>query len=152
MPSANKYGSLEQNNIDFIQKTFTPILSNIETAFNKALLLESEKKNGYFFVFDTSEISRGTTKEQYESLKVGLDAGIVSVNEARTSMNYKPVPDDVLKWSLGLALYYLNKYDKNVRMFIPNMATSVDKKGKIENGKSNNSYTNVNEISTETGK
>lgn len=67
-------------------------------------------------------------------------------------MNYKPVPDDVLKWSLGSALYYLNEDDKNVRMFIPNMATSVDKEGKIENGKSNNSYTNVNEISTETGK
>lgn len=150
--SANKYGSLEQNNIDFIQKTLTPILSNIETAFNKALLLESEKKDGYFFVFDTSEIGRGTEKEQYEALKVGLDAGIVSVNEARAKMNLKPVPDDILKWSLGSVLYYLNEDDKNARMFIPNMATSVDKEGNIDNGKVNSSNTSIGETLTETGK
>lgn len=58
-------------------------------------------------------------------------------------MNYKPVPDDVLKWSLGSVLYYLNEDDKNARIFIPNMATSVDKEGKIENGKVNNSNTSI---------
>lgn len=150
--ASNKYGSLEQNNIDFIQKTLMPIIANIECAFNKALLLESEKKDGYFFVFDTSEIGRGTEKEQYDALKVGLDAGIVSVNEARAKMNLKPVPDDILKWSLGSVLYYLNEDDKNARMFIPNMATSIDKEGNIDNGKSNNSNTSVIKAPTETSK
>lgn len=153
--SANKYGSLEQNNLQFLQYCLTPILSSIETALNKAMLLESEKRDGYFFAFDTSEIQKGTEKERYEALKVGLDAGIISINEARSKVNFKPIEDDVLKWSLGSVLYYLDEEDKDKRIFIPNTATSSATNKlegeKLDNGKDTNSDKQSNETSTETG-
>lgn len=153
--SVNKYGSLEQNNLQFLQYCLTPILSSIETALNKAMLLESEKRAGYFFAFDTSEIQKGTEKERYEALKVGLDAGIISINEARSKVNFKPIEDDVLKWSLGSVLYYLDEEDKDKRIFIPNTATSSTTNKlegeKLDNGKDTNSDKQSNETSTETG-
>lgn len=145
--SANKYGSLEQNNLQFLQYCLTPILNSIETAFNKAMLLESEKRDGYFFSFDTSEIQKGTEKERYEALKVGLEAGIVSVNEARSKVNLRPIEDDVLKWSLGSVLYYIDEEDEDKRLFIPNLALS---KGDSKDGKSDNSDKQDDTTSTET--
>ena len=41
-----KYGSLEQNNIQFLQYTLNPILTSIENGINKSLLLEEEKRQG----------------------------------------------------------------------------------------------------------
>lgn len=134
--AANKYGSLEQNNLQFLQYCLSPILNSIETAFNKSILLESEKKENYFFAFDTSEIQKGTEKERYEALKVGLEAGIVSVNEARSKVNLKPIEDDILKWSLGSVLYYMDEKDPDKRLFIPNLAYTKGQEGNVkENSK-----------------
>lgn len=121
-PNANKYGSLEQNNISFLQYTLSPILASIENGLNKALLLEEEKMDRYFFAFDTSEVLRTTEKEKYEAIKVGLDAGVITLNEARYKLNYKGIKDDVMKWSLGSVLYY----PETGEMKIPNMGIGIE--------------------------
>ena len=131
--SSNKYGSLEMNNLQFIQYCLAPILKSIETALDKSMLLESEKKDGYFFSFDTSEIQKGTEEERLKALQIGLNSGIVSVNEARAKMNLKPIEDDVLKWSLGSVLYYLDEPNENERIFIPNLALSKGDAKSINN-------------------
>lgn len=129
--NANKYGSLEQNNISFLQYTLSPIITSIEDGLNKALLLEEEKEKGYFFAFDTSEVLRTTEKERYESLKVGLDTGVITLNEARYKLNLKGIKDDVMKWSLGSVLYY----PESGEMKIPNMGIGIDgyEKSKLDN-------------------
>ena len=121
-PNANKYGSLEQNNIFFLQYTLSPIICAIEDGLNKSLLLEEEKEKGMFFAFDTSEVLRTTEKERYESLKVGLDTGIITLNEARYKLNLKGIKDDIMKWSLGSVLYY----PETGEMKIPNMGIGID--------------------------
>ena len=121
-PNANKYGSLEQNNIFFLQYCLSPIISTIENGLNKSLLLEEEKKQGLFWAFDTSEVLRMTEKERYDALKVGLDAGVITMNEARYKLNLKGIKDDVMKWSLGDILYY----PENGKMIIPNMGLGAD--------------------------
>lgn len=132
--NANKYGSLEQNNIAFLQYTLSPIISSIENALNQSLLLEEEKEQGYFFAFDTSEVLRTTEKEKYEAIQVGLNSGVITMNEARYKLNLKGIPDDVMKWSLGNVLYV----PKTGKMIIPNMGIGVpgyenmqNQKGKI---------------------
>lgn len=126
--NANKYGSLEQNNISFLQYTLSPIITAIEDGLNKSLLLEEEKQDGYFFAFDTSEVLRTTEKERYESLKVGLDTGVITLNEARYKLNLKGIKDDVMKWSLGSVLYY----PETGEMKIPNMGIGIDGYGQTE--------------------
>lgn len=123
-----KYGSLEQNNIHFLQYTLSPIITAIELGFNKSLLLEDEKSSGYFFAFDTSEVLRSTDREKYEAVKVALDGGIMSVNEARYKLNLPSIKDNVMKWTLGAVLYY----PETGEMKIPNMGIGIEG---FQNGK-----------------
>ena len=53
---ANKYNSNEQNNLHFLQYTLEPVITAFESALNKSLLLEEEKKKGYSFKFDRDSI------------------------------------------------------------------------------------------------
>lgn len=142
-PNANKYGSLEQNNIFFLQYCLSPIISTIENGLNKSLLLEEEKDQGFFWAFDTSEVLRMTEKERYDALKVGLDAGVITMNEARYKLNLKGIRDDVMKWSLGDILYY----PATGEMKIPNMGLIDDasKEAYAEKNNKNNKEKEVKE-------
>lgn len=117
-----RYGSLEQNNIHYLQYTLSPTIASIENGINKALLLESEKREGYFFAFDTSEVLRSTDKERYESVEVAMRSGVMSVNEARNKLNLPSIKDNIMKWSLGSVLYNIETGE----MIIPNMGIGVD--------------------------
>lgn len=147
-----KYGSLEQNNIHFLQYTLSPIITSIENGINKALLLEDEKKSGYFFAFDTSEVLRSTDREKYEAVKIALDGGIMSINEARYKLNLPSIKDDIMKWSLGAVLYYPSTGE----MKIPNMGIGIEgydknngDKLKEEISKLDGEVENKNEINDE---
>jgi len=120
-PQANKYGSLEQNNIYFLQYCLSPILANFESGLNKSLLLETEKEEGLFFAFDTSEILRTTEQEKYNTIKTGLDSGVLSMNEARGKLNLPSIKDDIMKWSLGNVLYNPHTGE----MMIPNTGAGI---------------------------
>lgn len=128
--SANKYGSLQQDNIHFLQYCLSPILSAIESALNKAYLLEDEKRGNYFWQVDTTEIIRTTEKDKFETVKVALESGVMSINEARRMLNLKDIKDDVMKWSLGNILYYPSTGEMN----IPNMGIETSEKG-VQDGK-----------------
>lgn len=119
--NANKYGSNEQNNLNFLQYCVSPIISAIEDAVNKMLLLESEKADGFEFKLDPSKLLQSTRKERAEAIGAEFDAGLISFWEARSELDRpKTVTDDYLKLSLGAVLY---KYE-NDEMVIPNTMQS----------------------------
>lgn len=117
----NKYGSVEQNNIHFLQYTLSPIIAAVENGFNKGLLLETEKQEGYFWAIDTSEVLKTTEKEKYDAIKVALDGGVITMNEARYKLNMPTIKDDIMKWSLGNVLYY----PETGEMKVPNMGIGI---------------------------
>lgn len=119
--SANKYASNEQNNIYFLQYCISPILSAVEAAINKSLLLETEKSNGYYFRFDTSELIRSTEKEKIEAASNGLKDGIFSFNEARQRLGLPNNEEDFFMWNLGSIFY--NPETKE--MILPNTNTKI---------------------------
>jgi HK97 family phage portal protein len=119
---ANKYASNEQNNLHFLQYTLSPVITAIEAGLDKALLLESEKEDGYYFRFDTSEVLRTTEKERMESAAEGLKNGFFSVNETRAKFDKPKLEDDYFMWSLGHVLF--NPDTKE--MFVPNMQGGGD--------------------------
>jgi len=122
--AANKYASNEQNNIHFLQYCISPIITTIESAFNKTLLLESEKENGYYFHFDTAALLRTTEKENIEAAVMGMEKGLFSVNEARTRVDMPKIPVDYHMWSLGSIFY-----DSETGLFaIPNTGIVMDPK------------------------
>ncbi|PHA62868.1 phage portal protein [Bacillus wiedmannii] len=120
--SANKYASNEQNNIHFLQYCISPILTAVESALDKTLLLESEKEAGYYFRFDTSEILRTTEKEKIETAVTAMKAGLLSINEARAKVDMKAIDVDYFTWGLGSVFYNPETGD----MTIPNMGVTID--------------------------
>lgn len=113
----SKYNSNEENNLFFLQYTLAPILTAIEAGCDKALLLESEKEEGYFFRFDASELLRTTESEKIKSAMDGLKGGAVSLNETRAKLDLPKLDTDYYLWSLGYVLYNPDTED----MLIPNM-------------------------------
>ncbi len=119
---ANKYNSNEQNNLHFLQYTLDPIITALESALNKSLLLESEKEQGYNFQFDRDAILATTEAEKFATTIQAMKGGLLSVNEARNRHNMKEIEDDYMMWSLGNIFY-----DKqNSKMTIPNMGAIID--------------------------
>ena len=82
-----------------------PILRTLESAFNKALLLEIEK-GSYFFKFDTSNVLRSTLLERYQGYELALKNGWLQVDEVRKMENLPPLGLDFVKLGLADVLYY----------------------------------------------
>lgn len=103
---ANKYNSNEQNNIQFFQFCLKPILDAISSAFNKYLLLEKEKKAGYYFDFNTDSIFLNTLDEKANSYTKLFNEGVMTFNETRNKLGLSNsnVGDDFIKFSLGNVL------------------------------------------------
>jgi HK97 family phage portal protein len=120
--SANKYASNEQNNIYFLQYCVAPIITSIEAALDKTLLLESEKQEGYYFRFDVSELLRTTEREKIETAVTAMKNGLMSINEARSKIDLPNLDIDYFTWGLGSVFYNPKTGD----MTIPNMGVTID--------------------------
>ena len=99
---------------DDFERTFKeaiyPIIKAFETALNRDLLLEKEKKN-HFFEFDVKEIIRASLKERYEAYKLAKETGFMTLNEIRRRENMEFIEGlDVVNVGLGAVLYDTNKH------------------------------------------
>lgn len=87
-----------------------PIVKALETALNRDLLLEKEKKN-HFFECDVKEIVRVSLKERYEAYKLAKETGFMTLNEIRQAENMEYIEGlDVVNVGLGAVLYDVNKH------------------------------------------
>lgn len=103
----------EINNIFHIKDDFYttfklaiyPIIRAFETALNRDLLLEREKRN-YFFEFDVKEIVKANIKERYEAYKLAKESSFMTINEIRKAENMEYIEGlDVVNVGLGAVLY-----------------------------------------------
>lgn len=99
---------------DDFERTFKeaiyPIIKAFETALDRDLLLEKEKKN-HFFEFDVKEIVRVSIKERYEAYKLAKETGFMTLNEIRREENMEYIEGlDVVNVGLGAVLYDVNKH------------------------------------------
>ena len=99
----------------FIKTAVMPILSSIECALNRDLLLEKEKKSLYF-AFDTKEITKGDIKTRFEAYKTALDANLMQIDECRYMEDLEPLGLNFIK--LGLQDVLFNPQTKEV--YTPN--------------------------------
>ena len=85
-----------------------PITKAFETALNRDLLLEKEKKN-MLFEFDIKEIIKANVKERYEAYKIAKETGWLSFNEIRRMENMNYIEGyDVANVGLGAVLFDFN--------------------------------------------
>ena len=87
-----------------------PIVKAFETALNRDLLLEKEKKN-HFFEFDVKEIIRANLNDRYQAYKLAKETGFMTLNEIRRAENMEYVEGlDVVNVGLGAVLYDVNRH------------------------------------------
>ncbi len=87
-----------------------PVIRAFETALNRDLLLENEKKN-HFFEFDVKEIVRVSITERYQAYKLAKETGFMTLNEIRKAENMEWIEGlDVVNVGLGAVLYDVNKH------------------------------------------
>ncbi|MBR4656546.1 MAG: phage portal protein [Oscillospiraceae bacterium] len=97
---------------DDFEKTFKfaiyPVIKAFETALNRDLLLEREKRN-HFFVFDVKEIVKANLRERYEAYRVAKETGFLTINEIRREENLEYIPGmDVINVGLSAVLFDVN--------------------------------------------
>ena len=112
-----------------------PIISAIEYALNKYLLLESEKGT-FYFAFDTKKITRGSLKERYEAYKIASETGWMTKNEIRASEDYDSIQGlDVVSMNLANVLYDI----KTHKYYTPNTGEvmNMENKTDLEGGDDN---------------
>ena len=92
-----------------------PLLVAIQTALNKALLLESEKQS-YYFAFDTTEQLKGDILKRYQAYEIALRANFLQPDEVRYKEDMKPLGFNYIK--LGLQDVLLDP--KTHKVYTPN--------------------------------
>ena len=117
----------------FIKAAIMPILTTIECALNRDLLLEKEKwgrqpsarmgtpceqseRGVFYFAFDTKEITKGDIKTRFEAYKTVLDANLMQIDECRYMEDLEPLGLNFIK--LGLQDVLFNPQTKEV--YTPN--------------------------------
>ena len=110
----------------FIKTAVMPILSAIECALNRDLLLEKEKKS-FYFAFDTKEITKGDIKTRFEAYKTALDSNLMQIDECRYMEDLEPLGLNFIK--LGLQDVLFNPQTKEVYTPNTNKVTNISDTG-----------------------
>lgn len=118
----NNIFHISDNFYDTFKMAIYPIVKAFETALNRDLLLEKEKKN-YFFEFDVKEIVKANLQERYNAYKTAKETGFMTLNEIRRAENMNYVDGlDVVNVGLGAVLYDTNTH----KYYTPNTDTQAD--------------------------
>lgn len=107
----------KEDRIIFIQYCIQPILTAIENALNRDLLLESEKGK-MKWAADTSEFTKADVLERYQAYELASKNGFLQIDEIRYRENLKPLGLDFVKLGLQDVLYYPGKKGLT---YVPNM-------------------------------
>lgn len=122
-----------------------PITKAFETALNRDLLLEKEKKN-YFFEFDIKEIIKANVKERYEAYKIAKETGWLSFNEIRRMENMNYIEGyDVANVGLGAVLFDFNTGE----YYTPNTDTITSPSDGVETGAENQTTESIQNLLTD---
>lgn len=105
-----------------------PIVAQLENALNEYLLLESEKGT-LKFVIDTTSLMRTNIVERYNAYKVGVDSGVLTIDEVRRLESLPVLDLPFVKMSLGNVLYNT----ENGNIFVPNTGVTTDMQGNTTN-------------------
>ena len=108
-------GATEDDNKKFIAAVIS-VLNQIETELDNVLLLETEKEQGYYWAFDTKELTRGSLLERMQAYEIAKRNNILQVDEIRREEDYEPLGFNYI--TLGLADVLLDPATMDV--FTPN--------------------------------
>lgn len=84
------FSNIEQQEINYAIQTILPLITKIESFFNR-WLIEDDEKSRLYFKFKLSAMLRGDAKSRFESYMLGRNMGVYSVNEIRELEDLNPI-------------------------------------------------------------
>lgn len=98
-------GNAGENDIASLARlAAVPLMTAIQCALNRDLLLEREKGNLYF-AFDTKELLKGDMQSRFSAYKTALDANFMQIDEVRYAEDLEPLGLNWIKLGLQDVLY-----------------------------------------------
>lgn len=110
---------------EYLKYCISPLVSCIESALTSQLLLTSEKEKNTKFIFDCEVIDRADEKTRIESISLGLDKGIYTINEARQKLDMANFMLDSQEEFLSISQGKIMLL-KDGKVVVPNMGTSLN--------------------------
>ncbi len=93
--------NVEQQSRDFHQKVIRPYVQIFESAMERDLLTDEDRRSGVIIRFNMDAHIRGSFKEQQEGLKIMRENGVVSPNEWREMIGMNPRANGDTYWEQG---------------------------------------------------
>src|SRR5690625_2523819 len=82
--------NIEHQQKEFYMDTLQPVLTAYEQELSYKLLTEKEISEGFFIRFNVDAMLRSDLKTRYEAYNVGIQSGMLLIDEARAKENYPP--------------------------------------------------------------
>lgn len=90
------FSNIEHQALEYINDSLKPYLISIETALLTSIFPEKEWSN-YTIEFLIDALLRGDTLSRYQAHQIGINNGILSLDEVRSMENRNPLPEDLGK-------------------------------------------------------
>lgn len=121
LPTNFLEGANSDSYLTAVRIAVLPIVSQLTTALNNYLLLESEKGTLKFDI-DTNDVLRINSNERFDAYQKGLSSGILTIDEVRRMEDLPVLDMQYLKLGLGDVLYNV----QDGKIFVPNTGQIVD--------------------------
>lgn len=88
------FNNVEQQDTDFVINVVMPIAQIFESAMERDLLTDEDRRSGVIIRFNLDAIQRADFKSRQEGLQIQRQNGIINANDWRESENRNPIADD----------------------------------------------------------
>ena len=114
--SQSKYNSLEQKNQDFLNDCIRPLTLHIAQCLEKGLLLPSDI--ALFIEWDYTALLETDRQKAMDFYGGAFERGIITLNEARSKLNFPPVSDEKVGSTLWVQSSMLPNTAENIDAFL----------------------------------
>lgn len=92
--TSGKYNNVELQGGEFSTNVILPIMRLFESAMERDLLTDEDRRSGIIIRFNPDAVLRGDFKTRQEGLKIQREAGVINANEWREREDMNPRADD----------------------------------------------------------
>jgi HK97 family phage portal protein len=92
--SRGTFNNVEQQSLDFIVAVVLPYVKIFESAMERCLLTDEDRRNGVIIRFNIDAALRGDFKSRQEGLKIQREMGVINPNDWREAENMNPISEE----------------------------------------------------------
>lgn len=86
----SSFSNITQQSLEFVKYSILPWCVRIEQVFNRDMLTRKQRQRGMYVKFLVDGLERADIETRYKVYQMGINAGILSPNEARAKENMNP--------------------------------------------------------------